>query len=83
MGPLSQGHPIHNDGLFIPPNENAISAWEDPSYFEMKNWSPFSSLSSFKHQLNFTYKNITRIINILSDFSILSILIIIISLYFY
>ena len=47
---------IHQ-GFFEPPNPTAISAWEDPSYFEVKSWSPFESWDSFKYQLSKIWSN--------------------------
>lgn len=77
VGPESQGDPLYYQGLLKPPNAHAINAWEDPSYFKMNSWSPFSSFSYFKYQLKLVLENIITILNIAEAFSILSIIIII------
>lgn len=80
VGPESQGHPVLYQGLIKPPNNSAISAWEDPSYFKMKSWSPFASWYNFKYQINLIWQNILVIIKCLNYFSILSLLIILASI---
>jgi hypothetical protein len=73
VGPKSKGLPeLHR--FLKPPNETAVSAWEDPSYFEITSWSPMHSLDYFKHQLVVIYKNIRSTIYICCcRFSVLSI----------
>lgn len=56
--PGSGGHPMLYQGLISPPNPTAVSAWEDPSYFEVESWHPLQSPEAFKHQLIFTVRNI-------------------------
>lgn len=80
FGPKSQGHYLDNIGLMKPPNESAVSAWEDPSNFKMESWSPFESWDYLKFQINTILKNIYKFINIIELFSITSILIIIVAL---
>jgi len=58
VGPHSKGHPTHFLGFIPPPDEQAVSAWDDPSYFRVKSWSPFSSKENFKHQIEIIKKNI-------------------------
>jgi len=58
IGPQSKGHPTHYRGFLPPHDEKSISAWDDPSYFIVKGWSPFSSRENFKHQLDIIRKNI-------------------------
>lgn len=77
VGPQSQGQPMFYQGLIEPPNKSAISAWEDPSYFNMKSWSAFSSWANFQYQLNLIWLNLLKIIDILEMYSILSLIIII------
>jgi len=79
VGPESIGQPALK-GFAEPTNETAVSAEEDPSYIEMKPWSPMQSWASFKHQLILIFKNIYRTIYIYSKFSFLAIPIIIASL---
>ena len=76
FGPESQGHYEYYIGLVKPPNESAFSAWEDPSYFKMKSWSPFESWDYFKFQIKIILENIIKTVHIIELFSILSILII-------
>ncbi len=78
-GPKSGVHPMYYQGFFKPPNETAISVWEDPTYLikTMKPWSPFESWNSFNHQLTIIKDVLYRTVLIYSDFSTLSIAIII------
>ncbi|AEG18626.1 hypothetical protein [Methanobacterium paludis] len=82
VGPTSQGHPMYYQGLLKPPNNSAVTVWEDPSNLKMEQWSPFESISYFKYQLNIIGKNVLLIINYIENFSLFSILIIIFSLVF-
>ena len=82
VSPGSQGHPMYYQGLLKPPNNSAVSAWEDPSSFKMESWSPFQSVGYFEYQLNLIWKNILSVINILEFFSLLSLIIIIASILF-
>ncbi|MDI6723646.1 MAG: hypothetical protein QMD61_03250 [Methanobacterium sp.] len=78
VGPESQEiHYLDYIGLIKPPNESAVSAWEDPSYFKMKSWSPFESWDYLKYQINIIFKNIFKFSIIIELFSVLSIIIII------
>jgi hypothetical protein len=77
--PERQDHSMHTQGFLRPPNETAISAWEDPSYFKMKSWSALESLSSFKHQMYLILKYVCKTLMIFTQFSLLSIVIIIAS----
>lgn len=72
MGPQSSGQPIHYVGLLDPPNNTAISIWEDVSYLRIRSWSTFDSIDSLKHQIKNTLKIIYRIISMLGAFSLLS-----------
>ncbi|MCE7697954.1 MAG: hypothetical protein K8E24_003660 [Methanobacterium paludis] len=82
VSPGSQGHPMYYQGLLKPPNNSAVSVWEDPSSFKMESWSPFQSVNYFEYQLNLIWKNILSVINILEFFSLLSLIIIIASILF-
>lgn len=75
VGPESYGHAMHYQGLIKPPNDSAISAWEDPFYLNMKSWSPLSSWSNLEHQLYIIWSNFLDVINIFIMYSIFSILI--------
>jgi hypothetical protein len=81
-GPDSKENPVLSYGLLKPPNDQAISAWEDPSYFPMQEWSPFESSQSLVHLLQNFIQNIGKLYNdILLRFSVLSWLIIILGIY--
>jgi len=42
-GPVgSQGHPMHLQGLLSPPDEHAVSAWDDPTYMRFPPWPSFA-----------------------------------------
>jgi hypothetical protein len=53
--------PISRRGFFKPPNETAISIWENPSGVKSESWSPLESQDYFRYQLKLTLKNIHRI----------------------
>jgi hypothetical protein len=83
VGPQSQGqHPMGYQGLLKPPNNNAISVWEDPSYIKINSWNPLTSWDYFKYQMNIIWNNIFNIMNIIESFSVISILVIIGSIWF-
>ncbi|NYB26384.1 MAG: hypothetical protein HVN34_03465 [Methanobacteriaceae archaeon] len=77
VGPESQGQAWSYQGLMKPPNNSAVSAWEDPSIYKMNSWSVFSSGDNFKHQLNLIWKNSVSILRIFVNYSILSLIILI------
>ena len=79
IAPESKGHPMLYQGLVAPPNNTAISAWEDPGYFEKNEWSPVKSWNSFKYEIKYFLKNVFNTISVLEKFSKLSIII----LFFY
>lgn len=81
VGPGSVDHPMLYQGLLQPPNQNAVSAWEDPSYIKMNSWNPLESLNTFNHQLGIIWGNILKTIYYYEIFSILSLLIIVVSLF--
>ncbi len=76
-GGLEFGQPMFYRGFIEPPNKTAISAWEDPSYIEVKTWSPFGSLRDFKYFIKLILKNLVCGLYIFESFSTLSITIII------
>lgn len=76
MGPQSNGHSVFYQGLINPPNKFAVSAWEDPSYFKIKSWSPFESWNNFKYQIMLILENIMKMVNILEVVSLFSVIII-------
>ncbi len=62
VGPESPGHPVHYVGFLEPPNETAVSGWEDPSYIRMAPWSPFQSWSYFVYELRHILRKIYAIV---------------------
>lgn len=75
VGPQSHGDFVYYHGIIKPPNEFAVSAWEDPSYFKMKSWSALESWSNFKYQIGLILSNAVKIISIFEVASIFSIII--------
>ena len=72
---IRMGHPVYDQGFFPPPNDTAISIWEDFTLLTpyLKSWSPFESWYNFKYQLGIVGKNIYYTIGIFeSYFSIFS-----------
>jgi uncharacterized membrane protein YphA (DoxX/SURF4 family) len=67
---IRTGHPVYDQGFFQPPNDTAISIWEDfailASY--LKPWSPFESWDYFKYQLKLIIKNIYFTIGIFEGY---------------
>lgn len=80
IGPDYDTHPVYFLGLIKPPNDNAVSIWEDPSYMRMNDWSPFDSLELFKFQLNLVWGNVIDTSILIENYSFLSLIIIIVAL---
>ena len=68
VGPQSQGVPDYIEGIH---NPNQINSNLIP-----KQWSPFKSWNNFNYQINLIWNNTLKIGTILTNFSILSLLII-------
>lgn len=71
--PNAQGVAVLWEGFLEPPDETAISAWDDPSYLEIPSYNPLASWPYFGHQLKFAAGNIYKIAGIFMNFSLLSI----------
>lgn len=82
VGPESNGTPSEYQGLIVPPNKYAVSAWEDPSYFKLKSWNPLSSIKSFLFEINLFLKNLIKTLSIFVFFSVLSLLILLVAMIF-
>lgn len=82
IGPESEGLPPFYQGLIVPPNKSAGSAWEDPSYIKIKPWNPLGTMKSFIFEMNNIWNNILETGIILLSFSVFSFLIILASLIF-
>ncbi|MDP8210013.1 MAG: hypothetical protein RAO94_05490 [Candidatus Stygibacter australis] len=75
VGPETEDFPMHLRGLLPPPYNSATSVWEDISYTKMVDWSATSSVENFLYQVLRVVKNIAWILIILSQYSFLSIFI--------
>lgn len=59
-------------GLRNPPNETAVSAWEDPSYCEVADWHPFQSLHDLTYYVERVLQNTAETVKVLLRFSALT-----------
>ncbi len=82
VGQESHGHPPLYQGLIAPPNNYALSSWEDPTYFKMNSWNPLDSIKSFIFEFNIIWNNIIKTGYILLEFSVLSLLILVVTMIF-
>jgi len=82
VGPQNQAHPIYVLGLLKPPNNNAISIWEDPSTIELEDWSALESWQNLEFQFKLVWKNILRTFAFFEKFSLFSVIILVMSLFF-
>jgi len=63
VGPTYDGKHIPRiEKLYEPVNETATSYWEDPTFLDVKSWSPFESFENFSHLFSNVYKNIFDLI---------------------
>lgn len=64
---------LPDEGFLLPPNPTAVSAWEDPTYIDIKKWkwSPFGSKAEFKHELKIIKNNLGNYILNFNLFSLL------------
>lgn len=81
-GPEYSAHPVYFMGLIKPPNDSATSTWEEPSLVNLSDWSPFESGAYFKYQMETFSENLFKFTIFIEYYSILSLAIIILSLYF-
>jgi len=77
---LSKGHAMLHDGFLNMPNRTAINAFEDPSYFDRKLWSP---VKNFRHYLSVLLINTQAAVAAFITFSPLSGLIIFFSFFIF
>lgn len=86
IGPQSLGHPLghpmHIMGFLPPPNNTAISVWEDISNVEFPGWELFESFDNVMFQVKTILANWVEIFTILEKFSFLAV-VILISAWFY
>lgn len=69
---LAPGAGRNHGGLTAPPNETAISTWEDVSYVELPSWSPYQSFSDFAYYGWKVMQNAKEAVMVLLDFSCMS-----------
>lgn len=70
LGPDVQlQHPMNKFGVIKPPNDSAVSGWEDPSYVKLRSWSPFESWLSLYYELTIIGKNIEGLLILMFWFS--------------
>jgi len=72
---INRNDPMFTDGLFELPHPQALSIWEDPTYFNLKDWSPFQSVELFRHQWVLIFKNLNKVFQTYQYFSAFSIFI--------
>lgn len=83
-GHSTNTHPMLTDGFMPPPNNTAISIWEDPNCIKIVHWNPFETMPDFLYYLNHISKNIYKylsglITNYILDLTIISI----VAIYFF
>lgn len=60
LAPETNGVPVHPttvSGPYEPPNPTAFSAWEDPSFLPVVEWSIYGSVANFNYYLTLIYNN--------------------------
>lgn len=72
ISPQSQGHPVDLAGIKKPPNNSAISSWEDPSYYKFKPWNPLASREDLRSYFLKIRENYLRTMTNINTFSLLS-----------
>lgn len=70
-GRPSPGYPMKYEGLLPPPDQFSVSAWDDPSYFHVKKWSPLQSLHDFVYFGKHTFLNVLGAYVILAELSVI------------
>lgn len=70
IGPSGWSHPMGHIGLLPPPNETAISVWEDPINIPVIQWNIFENSQTFKYYRNTVWNNIKISMGYLNLFSL-------------
>lgn len=83
VGPEMRHHATDYMGLISPPNETALSAWEDISLVEVPRWSPFDSRESMVYQMNLISHNFLVIWRNFKHFTFLSTIILFLGLLYF
>ena len=81
LNPVLPNASFHYRGLAPPPNETAVSAWEDAYFVSANYWNPFESWKNLKHQATVAIQAAGKTARIGILFSPLSVTIIIIYLF--
>jgi len=81
--PGSVGLAVLWQRIWEPPNETAVSVWEDPTYVETAPYEPQSLTSYLGNQLKVVLRHIGMMAGIFMDFSVLSVAIAIAYLLFW
>ncbi len=80
FGPETQGKQFGLDlGFNPPPNETAVSSWEDASYLEVKEWSPLNSVADFIYMIKLASKNTAEFLLFITAFSPLFLILLIVN----
>jgi hypothetical protein len=64
--------PHHQIGLLPLPNPTAYSAWEDPTFYPLRSWSPLESPAAMKYAVGLLLGNLKISAKIFLAFSLLS-----------
>jgi Dolichyl-phosphate-mannose-protein mannosyltransferase len=73
LGPHASGHPMLTQGLFAPPNPDAVSAWEDPARFDVPGWSvSLVPPHNLRHFAELIYNNVLTTVTDVGGFSALA-----------
>ncbi len=81
IGPKPYPRPFFDNKIFIPPNDTALTASEDPSYLEFEDWNSISTLGNLKYQFFIFRNNLLRTLILLSTLSIFVVPIFMLALY--
>jgi hypothetical protein len=68
-GPEAHGNPSHYAGFLPPPDPHGFIALEDPTLFEMPEWSPLASRSQLSHYVRLVAENSWEALRVFHVFS--------------
>ncbi|HET9317815.1 MAG TPA: hypothetical protein VFQ51_19630 [Vicinamibacteria bacterium] len=71
-GPSRPGYPMQRDGFIPPPDERAVSAWDDPGRLSLPDWSPWRSPAERRHFEGLVKQNLASIASIAQGFTLLA-----------
>jgi len=71
VGPKAEFKHLHlRQRILVPPNETAISAWEDPSAYPVEvKWNPLGSREEFEYQISLIINNSVEFFSFIFLFS--------------